>query len=93
MRTLCEFVVADVCCTWIPVLSCKTIATFAGRIFIFSSISSSSIASTRVGSASISRPVRVEVTVTSPTSLSISRKTVCSELSVIGNVSLSIEEA
>jgi hypothetical protein len=52
-----------------PVFPCSrlpTIETLLGSMLIFSSTSSSSMTSTRVGSASISRPVRVDVIVTSP---------------------------
>ncbi len=87
IRTLCVFEVADVCCTLIPVLSLRTIETFAGRMLVFSSTSSSSIASTRVGTSSISRPVRVDTTVTSPTSLVTLIKTNLSFSLVRGNTS------
>jgi hypothetical protein len=67
---LCVLEVADVCCTLMPVLSLRTIDTLAGRMLIFSSTSSSLIASMRVGMSSISRLMRVvEVIVTSPRSL------------------------
>ncbi len=76
MRRLAPPSDGDVVCTRRPLVSLSIMLMSPGVISIFSSISSRASTSTRTGSSSIRRPVRVDSTTIPSSSMAASRSSI-----------------